>query len=39
MDILERMPWLAQDAVFKRLASIAEVAAMSIVAGLVLRYL
>ena len=29
MDILERMPWLAQDAVFKRLASIAEVAAMS----------
>jgi len=29
MDILERMPWMAQDAVFKRLASIAEIAAMS----------
>jgi len=28
MDILERMPWMAQDAVFKRLASIAEIAAM-----------
>ena len=29
MDILERMPWLAKDAVFQRLASIAEVAALS----------
>ena len=29
MDILERMPWLAQDAVFKRLASITELAALS----------
>ena len=29
MDILERMPWLAQDAVFQKLASIAEVAALS----------
>jgi len=29
MEILERMPWLAQDAVFRKLASIAEVAALS----------
>ena len=29
MDILDRMPWLAKDAVFQRLASIAEVAALS----------
>jgi predicted transposase/invertase (TIGR01784 family) len=29
MDIVERMPWLAQDAVFQKLASIAEVAALS----------
>ncbi len=29
MEILERMPWLAKDAVFQRLASIAEVAALS----------
>ena len=29
MDILERMPWMAKDAVFQRLASIAEVAALS----------
>ncbi len=26
MDILQRMPWAAQDAVFKRLSEIAEVA-------------
>ena len=29
MDVLQRMPWLAQDAVFKKLASIADVASMS----------
>ena len=29
MDILERMPWVAKDTVFQRLASIAEVAALS----------
>lgn len=29
MDILKRMPWLAQDAVFKRLSEIAEVASLS----------
>jgi predicted transposase/invertase (TIGR01784 family) len=29
MDILQRMPWLAQDAVFKRLSEIAEVSALS----------
>ena len=29
MDILERMPWIAKDAVFQRLASIAEVSALS----------
>ena len=29
MDILDRMPWLAQDAVFQKLASIAEVSALS----------
>ncbi len=29
MDILQRMPWLAQDAVFKRLSEIAEVASLS----------
>lgn len=29
MDILERMPWIAKDSVFQKLASIAEVAAMS----------
>lgn len=29
MDILERMPWLAQGAVFQKLESIAEVAALS----------
>ena len=28
MDILERMPWVAQDAVFKKLAEIAEVASL-----------
>ena len=28
MDILERMPWAAQDSVFQKLASIAEVAAL-----------
>ena len=29
MEILQRMPFLAQDAVFKRLSEIAEVAALS----------
>ena len=29
MDILQRMPFLAQDAVFKRLSEIAEVASLS----------
>ena len=29
MDILERMPWAAQDAVFRRLAEVAEVSALS----------
>lgn len=29
MDILERMPWAAQNAVFKRLAEIAEVSKLS----------
>lgn len=29
MDILQRMPFLAQDAVFKRLSEIAEVASMN----------
>ena len=29
MTVLERMPWAAQDAVFQKLASIAEVAALS----------
>ena len=29
MDVLERMPWLAQDAVFQKLASIADVASLS----------
>ena len=29
MDILERMPWAAQNAVFKRLAEVAEVSALS----------
>ena len=28
MDILQRMPWMAQDAVFKRLSEIAEVASL-----------
>ena len=28
MDILQRMPWVAQDAVFKRLSDIAEVASL-----------
>ena len=28
MDVLQRMPWLAQDAVFKRLSEVAEVAAL-----------
>ena len=28
MDILQRMPWAAQDAVFKRLSEIAEVASL-----------
>lgn len=28
MDILEIMPWIAQDAVFKKLADIAEVASL-----------
>ena len=29
MDVLQRMPWLAQDAVFQKLASIADVASLS----------
>ena len=29
MDILQRMPWIAQDAVFKKLSEVAEVASMS----------
>ena len=29
MDILQRMPWMAQDAVFKKLSEVAEVASMS----------
>lgn len=29
MDVLNRMPWLAQEAVFQRLASIADVASLS----------
>ena len=29
MDILQRMPWLAQDAVFQKLASIADVASLT----------
>ena len=29
MDILQRMPWAAQDSVFKRLSEIAEVASLS----------
>ena len=29
MDILQRMPWMAQNAVFKRLSEIAEVASLS----------
>lgn len=29
MDILQRMPWIAQDAVFKRLSEIAEVASLN----------
>lgn len=29
MDILERMPWVAQDAVFQRLAEVAEVSKLS----------
>ena len=29
MDILKRMPFLAQDAVFKRLSEIAEVGSMT----------
>ena len=29
MDILERMPWAAQNSVFQKLASIAEVGALS----------
>ena len=29
MDVLERMPWMAQNAVFQRLSEIAEVAALS----------
>ena len=28
MDVLQRMPWLAQDAVFQKLASIADVASL-----------
>lgn len=28
MDILQRMPWMAQDAVFKKLSEIAEVASL-----------
>ena len=29
MDVLQRMPWLAQDAVFKKLSEIAEVASLT----------
>jgi hypothetical protein len=29
MDVLQRMPWLAQDAVFQKLASIADVSSLS----------
>ncbi len=29
MDILQRMPWAAQDSVFKKLSEIAEVASLS----------
>lgn len=29
MDVLQRMPWLAQDAVFQKLASIADVASLT----------
>ena len=29
MDVLQRMPWLAQNAVFQKLASIADVASLS----------
>ena len=29
MDVLQRMPWLAQDAVFQKLASIADVASLN----------
>ena len=29
MDVLQRMPWLAQDAVFQKLASIADVTSLS----------
>ena len=29
MDVLKRMPWLAQEAVFQRTASIADVASLS----------
>lgn len=29
MEVLERMPWLAQEAVFKKLASVADVASLS----------
>jgi predicted transposase/invertase (TIGR01784 family) len=29
MDILQRMPWMAQNAVFKRLSEIAEVASLN----------
>ena len=29
MDILERMPWMAQNAVFQRLSEIAEVASLT----------
>ena len=29
MDILQRMPWMAQDSVFKKLAEIAEVSSLS----------
>jgi predicted transposase/invertase (TIGR01784 family) len=29
MDVLQRMPWLAQDAVFQKLASIADIASLN----------
>ena len=29
MDVLKRMPWLAQEAVFQKLASVADVASLS----------